>query len=213
MSRAILLNTNMIILLLLCCSFWLFTNAKTKIPLFNLKKISNVIASGGIIASSSVASVAWAFGPSNFELQIKSYQQVELCNGKKPIMPGQKAAEGLYPVCIEVIADVINSDKKSVNDAGVYGFVKEDAAGNSVLPNNPDFKSDAGQYAMIKEIPPGKSSVTYQFVAAVSANPKTEPIPKLTFLKTKAVSYPGGDKFKPLDECEIDPRADGCSDD
>lgn len=36
-----------------------------------------------------------------------SYQQVELCNGQKPIMPGQKAAEGLFPVCIEVSADVV----------------------------------------------------------------------------------------------------------
>lgn len=65
--------------------------------------------------------------------------------------------------------------------------------------------------AMIKEIPPGTSAIKYQFVAAVSADPKNNPLPQLTFFKTKAISFPGGEKFKPLGECEIDPRADGCS--
>eukprot|EP01035_Chromulina_nebulosa_P024499 gene24499-31902_t len=153
-----------------------------------------------------------AYGPTDVEIKIKSYQQVELCNGQKPIMPGQKAAEGLFPVCIEVSADVVNPDKtKVLTDVSVYGFVKEDDAGNSVLPNNPDFKSDSGQYAMIKEISPGTSTIKYQFVAAVSADPKKSPLPQLTFFKTKARSFPGGEKFKPLGECEIDPRADGCS--
>lgn len=105
-----------------------------------------------------------------------------------------------------------NSPEKSkeLTNVGVYGFVKENEAGNSVLPNNPDFKSDSGQYAMIDKISPGVSNVRYQFVAAVSQDPSKEQIPPLTFFKTKARAYPGGDKFKPLDECEIDPRAEGC---
>ena len=156
------------------------------------------------------SSSAHAFGPVNMDLKIDRYTQVELCNGKKPIMPGQKAAEGLFPVCIEVEAEVINPEKKVLTDVSVYGFVKEDEAGNSVLPNNPDFKSDSGQYAMIKEIAPGSQKVKYQFVAAVSSDPKKSPIPKISFMKTKAVSFPGGEKFKPLGECEIDPRAEGC---
>ena len=65
----------------------------------------------------------------------------------------------------------------------------------------------AGQYAMIKSVPPGESNVKYQFVAAISQDPKKEALPGITFFKTKAVSYPGGDKFKPLDDCEIDPRS------
>ena len=72
--------------------------------------------------------------------------QVDLCNGQKPIMPGQKAAEGLFPVCIEVAANVVSPEKNKVlKDVSIYGFVKENDAGNSVLPNNPDFKSDAGR--------------------------------------------------------------------
>lgn len=134
-----------------------------------------------------------------------------LFQGKKPIMPGQKAAEGLFPVCIEVDADVVNNGKNELNDVSVYGFIKEDAAGNSVLVNNPDFRSDAGQYAMIKSVKPGTSKVKFQFVAAFVQDPSKEQLPSLTFFKTKAISFPGGDKFKPLDECEIDPRASGCS--
>jgi hypothetical protein len=106
-------------------------------------------------------------------------------------MPGQKAAEGLFPVCIEVEAKLSNPKKDTFKDVAVYGFVKENTAGNSVLPNNPDFRSDAGQYAMIKSVPPGDGTVTYQFVAAVTTDPKKEPIPGLTFFNTKAISFPG----------------------
>ena len=149
----------------------------------------------------------FALGPVNMKMDIKSYKAVELCNGQKPIMPGQKAMEGLFPVCLEVEADISNPDAKTLKDVSVYGFVKEDAAGNSVLPNNPDFNTDAGQYAMIKAVEPGDSTVKYQFVAAVSVDPKKEALPKISFLKTKATSFPGGSKFQPLSECELDPRA------
>lgn len=63
---------------------------------------------------------------------------------------------------------------------------------------------------MIKEIPPSATHVTYQFIAAVSGDPKKVPLPKLSFLKTKAVAFPGGDRFKSLDVCEVDSRAEGC---
>ena len=65
----------------------------------------------------------------------------------------------------------------------------------------------------IKVVPPGKSQIKYQFVAAVTTDPKKEPLGKLTFFKQKAISFPGGDRFKALTECEIDPRADGCNSD
>jgi hypothetical protein len=41
-------------------------------------------------------------------------------------MPGQKAALGLFPVCIEVDAEVVNPDaQKTLTDVSVYGFIKE----------------------------------------------------------------------------------------
>lgn len=47
-------------------------------------------------------SVAYAVGPTQVPLTITSYKAVELCDGRKPIMPGQKAMEGLimiYMIC------------------------------------------------------------------------------------------------------------------
>jgi len=82
---------------------------------------------------------ASAFGPVDVQLTMTGYKPVELCNGKKPIMPGQKAMEGLFPVCIEVEAEVVNPKNDALKDVSVYGFIKDDQ-GNSVLPNNPDFK-------------------------------------------------------------------------
>jgi hypothetical protein len=177
-------------------------------------KIVSRTASIALVTSSLNPLVSFAFGPSELPLKITSYKAVELCNGQKPIMPGMKAALGLYPVCIEVEADIVNNVKndKKLTDVGVYGFVKENEAGNSVLPNNPDFKSDSGQYAMIASVLPDSTHVVYQFVAAVSADPAKNPLPPLSFMNTKAISYPGGEKFKPLGECEIDPRAEGCND-
>lgn len=43
----------------------------------------------------SQQSVAYAVGPTQVPLTITSYKAVELCDGRKPIMPGQKAMEGL----------------------------------------------------------------------------------------------------------------------
>lgn len=159
-------------------------------------------------------SPSYSFGPTELQINILNYNIVELCNGQKPIMPGQKAAEGLFPVCVEVEAEITNPQTSgTLSDASVYGFVQETAAGNSVLPNNPDFRSDAGQYAMIKTVPAGKSIQKFQFVAAISQNPKNEVIPPFKFTKTKGMAFPGGEKFKPLGICEIDPRAEECDDD
>lgn len=160
-----------------------------------------------VIATSSMpVQPSAAFGPTDVQLKIVEYKLVELCNGQKPIMPGQKAMEGMFPICIEVTAEVNNPTDATLKDVSIYGFVKENDAGNSVLPNNPDFKSDSGQYAMIKTVAPGPSTVSFQFVGAISADPKKDKIPELTFFKTKARAFPGGDKFQPLSDCELDPR-------
>jgi len=153
--------------------------------------------------------LALAFGPVEIPLKVLSYKEVSpLCNGQKITMPGQKAMEGLFASCIEVEASVNSPSKDVLRDVSVYGFVKENIAGNSVLPNNPDFKSDAGQYAMIKSVPPGESKVTYQFVVAIQQDTKKgDALPPIEFMKQKAISFPGGNKFQALSDCEIDPRS------
>ena len=160
---------------------------------------------------------AHAFGPVEIPLKVIGYKEVTpLCNGQKITMPGQKAMEGLYPSCIEVEALVNNPSSDTLKDVSVYGFVKENIAGNSVLPNNPDFKSDAGQFAMIKSVAPGESKVTFQFVVAIQQDTKKgEALPPIEIFKQKAISFPGGTKFAPLSNCELDPRScdDGEEDD
>lgn len=173
------------------------------------KMASSAIAAAGL--SLSPIQPSHAIGPVDLSIDIQSYKPVELCNGQKPIMPGQKAMLGLFPVCLQVEAIVNNPEKsKTLNDVSVYGFVKENLAGNSVLPNNPDFATDAGQYAMIKTVPPGENKLTYEFVIAISQDPKKEAVPPISFLKTRGKSFPDSNKFKALDICEIDFRADGC---
>jgi hypothetical protein len=114
----------------------------------SFKKVSVLVSLA--ISFQSISLSALAFGPVEIPITILSYKPVDLCNGQKPIMPGQKAAEGLFPLCIEVDAEVQSPEtSKVLTDVSVYGFVKENDAGNSVLPNNPDFKSDSGQYAMV----------------------------------------------------------------
>ncbi|RYH29041.1 hypothetical protein EON65_09890 [archaeon] len=50
-------------------------------------------------------------------------------------------------MCIEVEADVTNPTKKAFSNASVHEFVEEKPAESSVLPNNVNFKSNAGQMA------------------------------------------------------------------
>ena len=42
-----------------------------------------------------------------------------------------------------------NPSKTKIKDAGVFGFVSDEQAGASVIANNPDFRSDAGQFAQV----------------------------------------------------------------
>jgi hypothetical protein len=49
----------------------------------------------------------------------------------------------------------------------VYGFVTDSITTESVLANNPDLSSDAGQFAMIESVKPGDTQVEFEFVAAI----------------------------------------------
>lgn len=98
-------------LLLLCStSAYISLNVQShskRSPFLNIKSISKHFATA-VIGSLLLfpAFPANAFGPVEIPLSILSYKEVPLCNGQKPIMPGQKAGEGLFPVCIEVDVEV-----------------------------------------------------------------------------------------------------------
>ena len=88
-----------------------------------LRSVSIGILASGILNSNNI-DIVNAFGPVEMTLSDITYKQVELCDGKKPIMPGQKAAEGLYPACVEVTAKINNPSEKTLKDVSIYGFVK-----------------------------------------------------------------------------------------
>mmetsp|Transcript_15419 Transcript_15419/g.22678 ORF Transcript_15419/g.22678 Transcript_15419/m.22678 type:complete len:224 (-) Transcript_15419:175-846(-) len=164
--------------------------------------VATGFAVGGLGGMSSSSD---AIGPIKLELTEPTYQEVD-CPPNTPLQ-GSKATAGLKPVCVEVSVNADNPTQKPIKNAAVFGFVL-DSSSVSVVANNPDGASDAGQFAQIKTIPPGKNQVKFTFIAAI---PKSQPtIGDLTFPSLKAISYPGGEKFGPIDECEYDLNAPGC---
>ena len=108
----IMARFTLLCLLILCsCKSFLSLRLpfqKERISFLNNKSISKHIATATTIASFLLLPLpSNAFGPIEIPLNILSYKEVPLCNGQKPIMPGQKAGEGLFPVCIEVEIEVI----------------------------------------------------------------------------------------------------------
>ena len=56
---------------------------------------------------------------------------------------------------------------KDLEKVGVYGFVTYDDSGESVLANNPDLSTDAGQFAMIEAVSPSDKKLRFEFIAAI----------------------------------------------
>lgn len=118
-------------------------------------------------------------------------------------------AAGLLPKCVLVKANSFSSSKKVVKDAGVFGYVKT-PTGDSAIANNPDFRSDAGQFAMIPAVPPGEASVSFEFVAVIPDKANKDDLGDLVFEGIKAISYPGGARMATFTECELDSLSDAC---
>ena len=158
-----------------------------------------------------------AFGPENIELADVAYEDTgkrvgEICAGRPLKAPGEKVAKGLLPKCVLVTATATSKAKQSVKDAAVYGYVRT-ATGDSAIANNPDFRSDAGQFAMIKTVPPGSERVQFEFVAVIpdkDIGAVEGSLGKLTFDSLKAISYPGGARMATFTACELDSLSDGC---
>jgi len=170
----------------------------------------------------------------NIGLSVLSYEEIscppELAQGRAGGALGAGAGgAGIAQKCVQVVAQTTNSQKETVKDAGVFGLVTEKATGMSVLGNGQDGKNDAGQFAMIPSVPPGKSEVTFVFVSqqaddCVPTKEKVDgklvfktcpvqgskPLVELQFDKMKAIAYPGGDRYRLYDECEQNEFAEGC---
>eukprot|EP00629_Pelagomonadales_sp_RCC1024_P008996 CAMPEP_0119269310 /NCGR_PEP_ID=MMETSP1329-20130426/6772_1 /TAXON_ID=114041 /ORGANISM="Genus nov. species nov., Strain RCC1024" /LENGTH=225 /DNA_ID=CAMNT_0007269307 /DNA_START=114 /DNA_END=791 /DNA_ORIENTATION=+ len=179
-------------------------------------KLAARVAAAALAVSLPAARVS-AFGPENIELSNVVYEDTgkkvgEICAGRPLKAPGEKVARGLLPKCVKVTATATSGAKKPVKDAAVYGYVKT-ATGDSAIANNPDFRSDAGQFAMIKLVPPGSETVDFEFVAVIpdkDIGAEVGQLGKLTFDSLKAISYPGGARMATFTACEMDSLSDAC---
>lgn len=156
-----------------------------------------------------------AIGPQTILLSGVSYKDTgkkegDLCNDRPLVPPGEKVAKGLTPKCVLVTATSDSPSKKEVVDAAVFGYVRT-ASGDSAIANNPDFNSDAGQFATIKSVPGGVGSVEFEFVAVIPDSKNNE-LGELKFDSLKAISYPGGKRYAPITDCELDSLSDSCDD-
>lgn len=171
---------------------------------------SQSLASLGTIATvatlQAAPAPANAVGPIRLDLVNAKYT-AKPCPRDRPI-PGEKAMKGMRGLCVTVQADLKDIVPKELEKIGVYGFVTDAITTESVLANNPDLSSDAGQFAMIESVKPGDKQVVFDFVAAV---PMEKDITKfengigeLNFASLRIVSYPGGQQYGAISPCEMD---------
>ena len=63
--------------------------------------------------------------------------------------------------------DQYKKQMKDLEKVGVYGYVNDALSSESVLANNPDSGTDAGQFAMIESVTTKDKKIEFEFIAAV----------------------------------------------
>lgn len=158
---------------------------------------------------------AYAVGPVKLKLQVDSYS-AKICPKDRPI-PGEKAMKGMKGLCVTVQATLLEATPKDLVQVGVYGFVIDSITGNSVLANNPDLSTDAGQFAMIENtLTPSTTKVEFEFIAAVPMDKDVSKydngIGELMFDGLRVISFPGGQQFGAVSPCEMNEFSTECED-
>lgn len=171
--------------------------------------IVGVVTGSGLLTNTLPVN---AIGPVKLTLIPTSYSAV-ICPPNKPI-PGEKAMVGMKGLCVTVYADLKEKVPKELDKVGIYGFVTDAETGDSVLANNPDLSTDAGQFAMIEKINLTDKSVIFEFIAAVPREFDTSRyengIGKLNFDSLRLISFPGGQQFGEISPCEMNEFSDEC---
>jgi len=169
-----------------------------------------VTFTSGLVASKPED--ASAIGPVRIDLLNPTYSAVP-CPRDKPI-PGEKAMKGMKGLCVTVAVDLDSAPEKDLEKVGVYGFVTDKDTGESVLANNPDLSTDAGQFAMVPEIKKTDKKLEFEFIAAVPREMDTSRYPNgispLTFNSLRVVSFPGGQQYGAISPCEMNEFSDEC---
>lgn len=148
---------------------------------------------------------ASAIGPIKIDLLSPTYSAAP-CPPSRPI-PGEKAMKGMKGLCVTVQAELKNATPKDLKDVGVYGFVTDAITGDSVLANNPDLSTDAGQFGMVTAIKTTDKNVEFEFVAAVPMEKDVSKfengIGELDFSSLRVINFPGGQQFGEISPCEM----------
>ena len=130
--------------------------------------VAGIFNSGGLSSSTSSPlqpEPANAIGPIKINLLNPTYTAIP-CPKDRPI-PGEKAMKGMRGLCVTVEVDLEDKSEKQLDKIGVYGFITDKGTGESVLANNPDGGTDAGQFAMIEKIETTDKKIQFEFIAAV----------------------------------------------
>jgi hypothetical protein len=155
---------------------------------------------------------AEAIGPVKVFMTPTSYT-AKMCPPDRPI-PGEKAMQGMRGLCVTVQADLKEAPPKDLSKVGVYGFVKDATTGNSVLANNPDLSSDAGQFTMVELVKTTDKKIQFEFIAAVPMDRDisgyANGIGPLDFEGIRLVSFPGGEMYGAINPCEMNEFSDEC---
>lgn len=122
--------------------------------------------------------------------------------------------KGMKGLCVTVNVDLEDSPEKPLELVGVYGFVTDQETGESVLANNPDLSTDAGQFAMVDLVQPTDKKLTFEFIAAVPREMDTSKyeagIAPLNFASLRVISFPGGQQYGAINPCEMNEFSDEC---
>mmetsp|Transcript_29025 Transcript_29025/g.79655 ORF Transcript_29025/g.79655 Transcript_29025/m.79655 type:complete len:244 (+) Transcript_29025:76-807(+) len=164
------------------------------------------------VLSVAASKPAEAVGPVKIALNPLSYTAAP-CPPSRPI-PGQMAMKGMRGLCVTVEATLKETSPKDLKDVGVYGFVTDGDTGDSVLANNPDLSTDAGQFAMVESITPSDKKIIFDFVAAVPTEKNIQQyengIGPLNFDSLRVISYPGGQQYGAISPCEFNEFSAEC---
>ncbi|CAB9499853.1 expressed unknown protein [Seminavis robusta] len=165
-----------------------------------------------LISSFSSPPTAQAIGPVKIDLDNPVYS-ARPCPKDKPI-PGEKAMQGMQGLCVTVDVDMKTQSPKDLEKVGVYGYVTYDNTGESVLANNPDLSTDAGQFAMIESVTTKDKKLQFEFIAAI---PKSRDVSQfengignLQFESLRVISFPGGQQYGAINPCEMNEFSDEC---
>ncbi|KAG7355021.1 hypothetical protein IV203_004377 [Nitzschia inconspicua] len=180
------------------------------------RAIAGVVATtAGFLSANTVATVpqpANAVGPTKINLLNPTYSALP-CPKDKPI-PGEKAMKGMRGLCVTVNVDLEGVPEKELEKVGVYGYVTDKESGESVLANNPDLSTDAGQFAMIESVKPTDKTIQFEFIAAVpkelDMSQYENGITPLNFESLRIISYPGGQQYGAINPCEMNEFSDEC---